>query len=182
MQIHKRIHTYFLPIVQTNHRPKNRHLGYLNSQHHPHLSGLLIAFQSSQARFLFLTFKILLPPNCLFNFITNSPAPQPTVLFTVPKCSHHSPTCFYSCCFWIAILIHYWPCLSLWWEVGGKHPRLSQLSTCMCHVTRVVMLLGTGTCSALSVSPQGPAFQFWVHLEVLFCFAIGKGPEVKRLA
>lgn len=71
----KHIHTYFLPIVQTNHRPKNKHLGYLNSQHHPHLPELLIAFQSSQARFLFLTFKILLPPNCRFNFITNSPAP-----------------------------------------------------------------------------------------------------------
>lgn len=107
MQIHKHIHTYFLPIVQTNHRPKNRHLGYLNSRRHPHLSGLFTVFQSSQARFLFLTFKILLPPNCLFNFITNSPAPQPTVLFTVPKCSHHSPTCFCSCCFWMAILVHY---------------------------------------------------------------------------
>lgn len=121
-------------------------------------------------------------PNCRFNFITNSPAPQPTVLFTVPRLL---PPLSHLLLFMLFLNCHPYPLSTLpvpvvggWWEASqilpADHMHVS------CH--QGCDALGDRYMSALSVSPQGPAFQFWVHLEVLFCFAIGKGPEVKGLA
>lgn len=90
-------HTFYLLYKQTTGQKQAFGLSEFPTPPSSFRTTHCLPIKSSQIPFL--DFQILLPPNCRFNLITNSPAPQPAVLFTVPKCSHHSPTSFYSCCF-----------------------------------------------------------------------------------
>lgn len=100
-----------------------------------------------KSKFLCLTLKILLPPICLSNFITNSPEPLS------PPCSSLSPNipaifppvcAFVSAVSELPFFPHYYQHPACLWggRMVGRIP-FFQPTPCTCHVTRSEPLSGT---------------------------------------
>lgn len=186
-------YTRILFMYCTNHKPKNRHFGYMNFQPHPHLPVLLITFRSSPKS---LTFKIPLLPNCLFNFINNSPEP------VSPLCSSLSPdapTSFSPVLLFMLFLTFSSPFFSIiiktlpvsevgsWWESSQILPayHMPCLQDCNAwgdevHVPLAQCLHSRQRCA--SEHTERAPLQMLFTLEVFFFFAVGtKGSGGERI-